>query len=1050
MTGFAISLLTTLRAQVYSDVLYSYTSCPPGTVCTGQVLNPQNVVDSNQTNYATIQNGLGVASSVSLEFGFSTPAPGGSMVAITVQEGQQVLSAGLLSNVSVQLLTSSGGIVVQKNGLEVQDLGLLSGITSAYAITFFTPQGNYNIQRVRITVGGTLNVLNDLRVYNAFYLSSSTNGSGHVCGLQYATNVVAYGCSGVSVCAVATPQLAVDTLNRDDYASLNFLLAVAGGAYIDLSWPTPGVAGQYVGFIVGSNNPVLSLGVLSNTKITLHNAAGAVVYTRNGFSTVGLSLLSGSSDKSILGFYAPVNFASARLEIASTVGLTTTLRVYGAVKFNATPNVVQITTTPFTHLCSGDSVTLTASPGYTQYFWSNGQTGPSITVNQSGTYTLTALDANSCLYYSSVQPIQINPLPVVPVIANINANPTVLCNGASATLTTASPLPRTWSTGETTPSIMVSNAGMYSVTVTDNNGCSSTSDTLTILTDTATVSIVSMDSVTCKNALITLIATGNGPVTWSDGTAGDTLMAHPAVNTIYTASVVSPLGCTDSASVAVSVNPLPPQPVIAGLPSDSITLCNGAVQTLTANIPPGNYTTGWNTGATGNSIIVSASGNYYVQIVDSNGCVRASDTLTVTADTAQISIHTATGGNSTCYNATVPVTLVATANGDILWSNGDTTATIQVIPIQSDTYFATVTTPVGCTNTATFTLTVNPPPAVPTIEGIEPGSDSLVVCNGATATLTVNTLLPPVWSTGATTASIAVSQAGHYYVTVTDPNGCSSVSDTLTVAAETAQINLVSADSATCAGNPIVILVTANGPVTWDDGSTGTAYYDNPNTTKEYTATVTTPLYCQAHLTVTVTVSDTVAYATGEDDELEIPLNSAASSLDMGANDQATGSVGWTILDGPYHGTATISGSMISYVPNPNFSGKDTIVYVICGTNGCGTGCDTSLVKITVKPDSNPSGPEIKIPQGLSPNGDGHNDSWVIDGLDKYPNNKLTVLNRWGDILFKASPYNNDWKGEANNGLVQNNTPIPDGTYYYVLILDETIKPMRGFIEVRK
>ena len=1059
LLGFSLiaGLMTNVKAQVYSDVVYFATTCAPNTSCTGQVLNPQNVADSNQTNFATIQNGLGVGSSVSLEFGFSTPAQAGSLVGVTLQKGNQTLAAGLLSNITVQLLSSTGTVVAQKNGLQLEDLGLLggSGNTPAYVVTFYTPQGTYDIKRIRITLGGVANVLNDIRVFNGFYLSPAVNGSGHICGLEYAKVLKGSSCSGL-LCSVDNPGRAVDTVNYDDYATLNIpvgLIGVLGTAQITLGWTAQGDSGQYVGFIIGGNNTLLNLALLSNVSIDLLNASGNVVYTKSGFSTVDLTLLSGSSDKSIVGFYAPANFASARIRLTQIVGLLTSLRVYGAIKFDATPDVVQITTTPFTNLCSGDSVVLTASPGYDQYFWSTGETTQSIVVSQSGQYTLTALDVDACLYYSQVQPITINPLPPKPVIANIVANPTVLCNGDSVAVSVISPYPHVWSTGQTDSSITLVNSGQYSVTVTDPLGCMSTSDTLNIIAETATVSIVSMDSTTCEGTSITLIATGNYPVIWNTGLANDTLSVTPAVNgTVYTATVTSPNGCTRAASVTVQVNPLPPQPTIQGLPSGPVVICNGATQTFSITPSGGTYTPTWSTGVMGNSIDVSTAGTYYVSVTDSVGCTKTSDTLTVLTQVASIDITSATGDTATCYDATQTFSLIATANGSILWSTGDTTATISVLPTATATYSAQVTTSLGCTASDSFTLVVNQLPPIPTIDGITPpGADSLVLCNGATATFSVSTLFATAtWSTGATTSSITVSNPGNYYVTIQDLNGCKATSDTVAVFAETALISVFSADTATCSGSPITIIVTSNGPVVWQDNSTGTAYFDNPTMTTTYTATVTTPLNCQSSVSVTITVSDTSAFANVQNDQGATLSNTQAPAVDISVNDSYTGTPSWFIASGPYHGTANINGSTVIYTPSLDYVGMDSIKYVMCTSNVCGSACDTGMIVYNVTLDPNPPIPGVKIPGGISPNGDGNNDRWVIDGLSDFPNNKLTILNRWGDILYKAEPYYNDWDGTATQGLVISKAPLPDGTYYYVLILGDGSKPMKGFIEIRK
>ena len=72
-----------------------------------------------------------------------------------------------------------------------------------------------------------------------------------------------------------------------------------------------------------------------------------------------------------------------------------------------------------------------------------------------------------------------------------------------------------------------------------------------------------------------------------------------------------------------------------------------------------------------------------------------------------------------------------------------------------------------------------------------------------------------------------------------------------------------------------------------------------------------------------------------------------------------------------------------------------------------------------------------EIPNAITPNGDGKNDALRIDGIEQYPNNELIIFSRWGDILYKAKPYQNDWQGVNQSG-----GDLPEGTYYYVLRLN--------------
>jgi len=77
---------------------------------------------------------------------------------------------------------------------------------------------------------------------------------------------------------------------------------------------------------------------------------------------------------------------------------------------------------------------------------------------------------------------------------------------------------------------------------------------------------------------------------------------------------------------------------------------------------------------------------------------------------------------------------------------------------------------------------------------------------------------------------------------------------------------------------------------------------------------------------------------------------------------------------------------------------------------------------------------ELKVWELLSPHTqDGENDDWTIEGIENYPNNEVIVFNRWGDEVYKASPYSNEqpWDGTNSNGKI-----LPEGTYYFIIRYD--------------
>jgi len=71
----------------------------------------------------------------------------------------------------------------------------------------------------------------------------------------------------------------------------------------------------------------------------------------------------------------------------------------------------------------------------------------------------------------------------------------------------------------------------------------------------------------------------------------------------------------------------------------------------------------------------------------------------------------------------------------------------------------------------------------------------------------------------------------------------------------------------------------------------------------------------------------------------------------------------------------------------------------------------------------------LKIPNAFSPNGDGVNDRWEIDGLKPYPDCTVSVFNRWGQEVYKSIGYQNPWDGKYKGN------PVPLATYYYVITL---------------
>ena len=102
----------------------------------------------------------------------------------------------------------------------------------------------------------------------------------------------------------------------------------------------------------------------------------------------------------------------------------------------------------------------------------------------------------------------------------------------------------------------------------------------------------------------------------------------------------------------------------------------------------------------------------------------------------------------------------------------------------------------------------------------------------------------------------------------------------------------------------------------------------------------------------------------------------------------------------------------------------------------------------------NPCSPDpcdLFIPEGFSPNGDGAHDVLVITGLKIYPNHKFILFNRWGDKVYEASPYLNNWNGTNMFGVKVGGEELPEGTYFYIFETGvEGKKAITGYIYLNR
>ena len=273
-------------------------------------------------------------------------------------------------------------------------------------------------------------------------------------------------------------------------------------------------------------------------------------------------------------------------------------------------NLPIVTTVPDNTICNGSTTSLTAS-GTASYQWNPiGLTTASVLVTplSTTTYTVIGTDMNGCTA-SDVVTVTVNPVPV------INQSPTFICAGFSTTLDAGNPgSTYSWSTGENTQTISVSDSGTYSVIVTSPNGCPALGNM--VVTKGGGIAATTTNTTVCSGQNAILNAGNPGSAfQWSSGQTTQMISANIAGN--YFVTITDSNGCVSTLLYILNVNPLPiaifaTTPVCQGTNStfnNISTVSSGTIQSVLWNFGDGNSSSSNNT-----SHLYSSSGIYPVSL----------------------------------------------------------------------------------------------------------------------------------------------------------------------------------------------------------------------------------------------------------------------------------------------------------------------------------------------------------------------------------------------------------------------------------------------------
>ena len=404
------------------------------------------------------------------------------------------------------------------------------------------------------------------------------------------------------------------------------------------------------------------------------------------------------------------------------------------------------------------SIVLNAGNAGSTYLWSTGATTQKLTVTASGTYFVKATNANGFDSDTIVVTILNQAKPAVSLGADKTS-----C-GLDVNLTPGSTYAGyVWSTGSTGSFIQTNVSGTYWVQVVDTFGCWNI-DTVKVTINTPPKAGLGADRAECGSVILTAGGTSR---LWSNGSTAPTL--NVTTSGTYSVSVTdAATGCSDADTVVLTIMPKF-QLTNAGdyFPCGSLTL----TPTLSIIVPGAQFF--WKDGVTGSPRTFTQTGNYYLIVTDAKQACMDSGLYQLQVFPVPV---VALGNDTTVCGTSFSIN-AGNSGSSFLWSPG-AASTQQLTVISTGTYSVEVTNGFNCK--AKDTIKVTFPPALTASFAQNKACDSLLL--SPTTNITPASYL---WDNGSQQAGRWVKTSGTYSVTLQHPNGCASISPSVTVTIDT-------------------------------------------------------------------------------------------------------------------------------------------------------------------------------------------------------------------------------------------------------------------------
>ncbi|MBK6398189.1 MAG: gliding motility-associated C-terminal domain-containing protein [Bacteroidetes bacterium] len=656
----------------------------------------------------------------------------------------------------------------------------------------------------------------------------------------------AFGCTRTNTVAVTANPLPVATISST--TNVSCFGGSNGSSVVNAANGLSPYTYQWLGTSDVDNN--LSNVSAGNYSVVITDARGCTAIANTIISQPALLVVNNSStsstcgnangtiDLSVSGGVSPYNYnwqsfggvnsshlgslPAATYNATITDGNGCTQSV--SVPVSNIPGPVAALTSTQNVTCFGNSdgsaiVTQTGGTAPFNYSWSvAGPNAPSISNLSSGIYSVTITDANNCtstIPFSISQPTALNSSVT---FANVNC-----FNGSTGTASAivtggTGPYQYLWSqTGSTSSSITNLQAGTYQATITDANGCTTSSST-SISQPPALSMTTGSTPTTCGNNNGSVQASVSGGVSpysyrWVPGNYLSFEYTNIGTGT-YSVTITDANGCTASMNATVNATPLP----TASISSVNNVSCfggtNGAATALASSgVAPYYYQ--WSPSG-GTSAIANnlSAGTYSVRVTDANGC-----TTTVPVSISQPSdlavVPSITMGTCASSNGSASVSVSGgTSPYSYSWSNG-VNGTNTISSLSAGVYRVVVNDMNGCT----ISSSIN----VENSGGMSATVSALAMPNcfgeaNATATVAVSGGTGPfsfAWSPGVSTSSTATGLTnGHYDVTVTDANNCIAITNVVVNQPPQILVSTSATQPAVCYGsNTGQAVVTVNGGI---------------------------------------------------------------------------------------------------------------------------------------------------------------------------------------------------------------------------------------------